>query len=120
MLTVKDIEGILSNVKYRNWNFRLCTAVVSNPELYIEATTVNTDTGKPYTWKSRKWRLSLHMTPTEVVSTCLMAVRYANEHEVREEFTYRGHPIFGPHIDVEILVELCASGFHTDARSTAA
>lgn len=57
-------------------------------------------------WNGRKWRLSVHMTPSEVVQTAFKAVLTAVEHETRENFKYRDVSIFDPHYDVERLVEL--------------
>jgi len=71
-------------------------------------------TGRQISWSGRKWRLSVHMTPSEVVQTALKAVLTAVEHEARENFKYRGVSIFDPHYDVEKLVELRKS---TDALS---
>lgn len=53
--------------------------------------------------RGRKWRLSPHMTRSEIVQTALMAVLAAVEHEAREEFRYRGEAIYGPHHDIEAL-----------------
>jgi hypothetical protein len=57
-------------------------------------------------WRGRKWFLSEHMTDGEVVQTALMACLAASEHEIREQFKYRGVSIFDPHYDIERLVEL--------------
>jgi hypothetical protein len=64
--------------------------------------------------RGRKWLLSQHMTTSEIVQTAFKAVLTAMEHEVRENFRYRGCPIFGPHFDVERLVEIC--GERKDVR----
>lgn len=63
-------------------------------------------TGKDLSWSGRKWRLSLHMTDSEVVQTAFMATMAALEHEARELFTYRGVSVYDPHYDVEKLVKL--------------
>lgn len=73
-------------------------------------------TGAPNPWWGRKWFLSPHMTPSEVVQTAFKAVLTAMEHEVRERFTYRGAAIFGPHFDVERLVDLCGQPGSTEER----
>lgn len=62
------------------------------------------------TQHGRKWRLSPHMTQSELVQTALMAALAATEHEARERFLYEGQPIFAPHFDVDQLRALCASG----------
>ncbi|MBS0414391.1 MAG: hypothetical protein JSR68_08460 [Proteobacteria bacterium] len=56
--------------------------------------------------RTRKWQLSAHMTPSELVQTALKCVLTSLEHEAREHFTYRGAAIFGPHFDVEALVRI--------------
>jgi hypothetical protein len=40
------------------------------------------------------------------------------EHRTREHFRYRGAAVFGPHFDVDALVELCRSKRH-DYREVA-
>lgn len=70
-----------------------------------------------YLQLGRKWRLSPHMTDGEVIQTALMATLACAEHEHRERFTYKGKAIFGPHFDVEKLVELCGSATATKERS---
>lgn len=57
-------------------------------------------------WSGRKWRLSYHMTATELVNTAFKAYLAALEHEYREQFLYRGTAIYNPHRDVDALVEL--------------
>lgn len=69
-------------------------------------------------WRGRKWRLSKHMTPSEVVQTCLKAVLTAEEHEAREHFLYQGRAIFGPHINIEALWEVCEKKEVRDARTS--
>lgn len=66
---------------------------------------VCTASGALLAWKGRKWRLSPHMTPGEVVQTALAATLAAVEHEAREGFTYKGVALFGPHMDVDKLAE---------------
>lgn len=60
----------------------------------------------PIEQRGRKWRLSEHMTPSEIVRTQFMAVMAVVEHEVRELFEYRGGTIFGPHISIEALLDV--------------
>jgi hypothetical protein len=56
--------------------------------------------------KGRKWRLSEHMTKSEVIQTALMAVLAWEEHEAREAFRYKGRAVFSPHYDVDLLQKL--------------
>ena len=58
---------------------------------------------------TRKWLLSKHMTQSEIVQTAFKCALTSVEHEAREQFTYRGKPIFGPNLNVDQLVDLCAA-----------
>lgn len=59
--------------------------------------------GPPHT--GRKWYISKYMTTSEIVQTALMAILAYEEHEVRERFHYKGERPFGPHVDVEALLD---------------
>lgn len=71
-------------------------------------------TNAPAPWWGRKFRLSPHMTDGEVVWTAFMAVLTAIEHEVREQFTYKGAAVANSHVDIDKLVAL-----HKDASALA-
>lgn len=58
-------------------------------------------TGASMPWWGRKWRLSIHMTNGEVVQTAFKALMTALEHEAREQFTYKGQMVMGPHLDID-------------------
>ena len=135
-MTKADFEAILEDVKFNDWVFFVgydevsWVAEAAEPTqegawrrvrdgrlrtnrcyLQVRATTKDNATGEPgYTWSGRKWFLSPHMTSSEVVQTALKAVLTAVEHEVREQFLYRGHSIFDPHYDLDLLVKLRARG----------
>jgi len=66
----------------------------------------------PVRQTTRKWRLSQHMTRSEIVQMALKLVLTSVEHETRENFRYRGQPIFGPHFDVDALHALATDGAH--------
>ena len=71
---------------------------------YMEADIVTSDQADQHT---RKWRLSVHMTKSEVVQTAFKCYLTSMEHRARESFRYKGKLIFGPHYDVDALVGLC-------------
>jgi hypothetical protein len=115
-----EMQDILDRVSYPGWEFLVGVDAAgfshSRPYLQIRCTGgVCNVTGEPLSWSSRKWFLSPHMTPSEVVQTAFKAAITAMEHELREQFTYRGQAIFGPHFDVEALVDMAKAG-HTDER----
>lgn len=54
---------------------------------------------------SAKAWLSPSMSRSDVVRVCFGLIRAYNEHEDREFFKYKGTRIFGPHQNVELLVD---------------
>lgn len=117
MKTKANFDEILEDVKFRDWNISVQHDAFADGGYYLQIKVdgICNVTEKPFAWSSRKWRLSSYMTRSEVVQTALKAVLTATEHEVREQFTYRGQTIFDPHYDVDKLVAL-RSG--TDALDT--
>lgn len=105
-MTKEDIATIVGYVKYKDWGFHL-----SYEPLYLQVMFVDGEE----TWFGRKWLLSVHMTESEVVQTCLKAVLTAEEHEAREKFKYHDRAIFGPHINVNDLWDMC---YRLDARTS--
>lgn len=107
-MTLNDFRDILGACSFPGCQFKLGTEDNWRPYLQIVADETScARTGRPLIWAGRKWRLSPHMTRSEVVQTALMAVLAASEHEARERFRYRDRPIFAPHFNVDRLVELC-------------
>ena len=97
---------LLEKVNYKDWHIE-AHADHSGHYLQVRFSATDTKTAAKTDWTGRKWRLSPHMTHSEVVSTALKAVLTAEEHEAREHFLYRGKAIFGPHIDVDSLWCVC-------------
>lgn len=100
-----EIENILGDLKYKDWEFRLSGNDAGPLYLQVRFVAPNNTTGTLESWSGRKWCISCHMTKSEVVLTALKAVLTAEEHEAREQFLYRGKAIFGPHLDVDCLFE---------------
>jgi hypothetical protein len=108
MLTVAELDKIIHECKYMDWNFDLCFFDLMDlkyPYLQVTFWAPDLTTKKLELQKSRKWVLSYHMTKSEVVSTVLKAVMTALEHEARETFKYKDKAIFGPHFDVDWLTK---------------
>lgn len=53
----------------------------------------------------RKWYISPFSTESEVFQTGLKAVLTSAEHRVREHFLVDGVRVFGPHLDVDALID---------------
>ena len=77
--------------------------------VYLQASFIAEDcrTGEREEQLTRKWNISPSMTKSEVVQTAFKLVLTAGEHEVREQFKYRGKAIFGPHFNIDTLHTVC-------------
>lgn len=95
-LTYTEQREILNEVSYKDWTFKLTFD-------YLQVSFTGCDGTQ---WSGRKWKLSDHMTKSELVQTALKAVLTAEEHESREQFRYKGRTLFGPHLDVDALLEI--------------
>lgn len=107
-MTLFEINAVVNRIRYKNWGFKVATER-NAMFLQVRFLAPDNETGEPELQHGRKWSLSRHMTPSEIVTTALKAVLTAEEHEAREQFKYRDVAIFGPHIDVEALVSQARS-----------
>lgn len=110
------IKALLDRIKFNDWVF---VVGFDGSQLYlqVQADEPCSETGEMHRWHGRKWRLSKHMTDSEVIQTAFLAVMTAVEHETREQFTYRGHAVYSPHYDVQKLVGLLETGEAHDVRT---
>lgn len=107
------IAWVLQDVEFRGRTFYVADG---GEWLQVRWVAEDSVTGKTEVQHGRKWKLSPHMTRSELIQTAFMACLAAEEHEVREDFRYRGEAIFGPHFDVDDLHGLASSG-RRDVRS---
>lgn len=112
-MTADDIRALLTKVEYPGFRW-----IVPDTEgrIYLQAQFVAACSihGVTEQWSTRKWYLSNQATESEIVQTALKLTLTAAEHEVRENFKYRGRPIFGPHMDIEALHTIAE---HLDLRA---
>lgn len=99
------------DIRFGDWRFEVHLDD-TRPYLQIQVRGDNSaaQAGLDESWTSRKWFLSPYMTKSEFVQTAFLAVMTAMEHETRERFRYKGHAVFGPHYNVERLVDLLRTG----------
>ena len=112
MQTKKSLEQFVSELEFNDWTFKLG---FKNDVPYLQIKFWDTDNMSPedetlYEQSCRKWMLSYYMEADELMSTAWKAVQAAIEHEAREQFKWRGEPIFRPHIDPIALWELSRAG----------
>ena len=118
MLNFEQIESILRRISYKDWEFMLVARSDETIYLQIAFSAQDNVTKEQTHWTGRKWLLSYHMTPSEIVLTALKAVLTAEEHEAREQFKLDGVAPFDPHMNVGKLLELAQTEDHLEVRDT--
>lgn len=110
-MEVGAMREVIEAVKFGEYIFRVRT---SHGATHLQATYLDADirTGKLDQQWTRKWLLTPGMTKSEIVQTAFKCCITSMEHRTREGFTYKGRRIFGPHFDVDALVEICEQGRH--------
>lgn len=103
---LQSFNDWIDQVQFRDYAFFI---VQRKDCLYLQASFVERCIKKntaeiQYT---RQWMLHPDMTNSEFVQTALKLVLTSVEHEARENFQYRGLPIFGPHYNVDTLHSIC-------------
>lgn len=104
-MSADKFKEILRHVQFKGWSF-IVKQDGARCYMQVAFSENHSETGEPAYWTGRKWMLSDHMTDSEVVQTAFLGVMTAVEHETREAFTFCGAAIFGPHFDVDLLVDL--------------
>lgn len=99
----EKFREILGRLSYRDWTFHLGKDAIGLYYLQLRWPDFDVRTDEITAHSGRKWRLSQHMTRSEVVQTALAAVLAAEEHEARERFLYLGRRIFWPTMNVDAL-----------------
>jgi hypothetical protein len=118
MKTLSDFEKLVAQIGYKpGWRITVSQTQGGGHYLQVVFEAVEAGMTTVGVQGCRKWFLSPHMTDGEVVQTALIAVLAAEEHEAREFFLYKGRPIFGPHFNLNRLVELCDQANATELRT---
>ncbi len=109
-------KSLLERVTYPGLTFEVQQEVDGRNQLRVQCPKgVHASTGLPWAWNGRWWRLSEHMTDSEVVSTAFKAVTTALEHEAREAFQFDAVPIYDSHLSIYALKQIRREG-HLDER----
>lgn len=118
-LTVEQIKEIVSAITYKpDWIIHLKD---DGERMYvqIEATTLDSITKEPCSWKSGKTYLSPFMCRQEIVGAVFGAIEKAEIHEMREFFRYKGASIYNPHLDPDVLAEVAKKKESFNVRDNA-
>ena len=115
-MTYQYMTELANLITYKDWKILVKT---DGPRAYLQVEFIDRDlvSGLLSPQRGRKWFLSEHMTRSEFVQTAFKAVLTAEEHEAREQFRYRGRMIFGPHFDVDAMVEFAGNKENIDLRT---
>jgi len=117
MQTLETLTHVLSNIEYKNVNFRCENMGKEGYFLQVTFEAPDAYTGIQTVQRGRKWYVSCHSTDSEIVQTAFAAVLMAEEHEIRESFQFNGQPIFGPHFNSYKLADFAQQGEEVhDAR----
>ena len=119
----KRFADIISDITIQDgWELHLLEDSVykdaegnGRPYIQIQFDDRDNVTGEAYRSHCRKWYLSPYMTNQEIVRTAYKAYEAAILHEMQEKFLYRGTMIYGPHTNLEGLVEV---GTKLDKRTS--
>lgn len=102
-MSPNEFRNIVANIKYKDWYLhreeRMDSFVLQWRFIALDSAT-----GVEETQHGRKWFVSIHSCRAEIVRTAYKAALAAEEHEVQENFKYRGHVIHSPHLDPDAIV----------------
>lgn len=119
MISFSDMVTIVKQIKFRDWEIRVhIPNEKGSPYLKITYLDKDTQSDKVELQHCRKWQLSYHMVPSEVIRTAYKAVCAAMEHEVDENFRYKGRLIYNPHIDLDQMAEWMIGKERISVRET--
>lgn len=109
-MTFNEMAEIVGAISYRpGWSINIFDG--DRPYVQIHVSTESEASLSPFNGKREAWRsgkvfLSEHMCRQEIVGAVFGAIRSAEEHEMKEWFTYRGARIYNPHLDPDTLAEI--------------
>ena len=109
-MTFDEAIPICHKIFYKDW-----TLTLNKNPFYLQWSFEDPTEGTQY---CRKWLLTEDMSRSEIVSTAFKAVMSAEEHEARETFRYRNRRVFGPHFDVDALVDIAKYKVNLDIKIT--
>lgn len=108
------LRKLLTQITYKtNW---YVVVVNDKAGIYLQLQLQVSNSSGDCSLHGRKWRLSDHMTDSEIIQTAFKAFLTFEEHECREMFEFQGAKVFGPHHDVHDLVFAIKNGAITEDK----
>lgn len=98
-------KTVLSQIRYRSWEIH--TNQYDDGSFFLHWR-FRDPLGN--IWKSRQWNIHKRMSVSDIIRTTFAAALQAEEHELREHFTYQSIPILSPHYDLEQITALIRDG----------
>ena len=125
-MKINEMAEIVGAICYKpGWRVLFDPGTYNRPFIQIEVTEEAPEARSPMhpgartPWKGGKVFLSSFMCRQEIVGAVFGAIRAAEEHEMREWFTYKGARIFNPHLDPDRLAEFARKADNFDFRMDA-
>ena len=101
---METVRGVLARIRYKDWSFKV--ALLNDlVNFRVQFLAPDSQTGRLELQNGRFWPvLPGEVTEDNIVKAAFLAIKTAEEHEMRETFRYRGRAIFGPHLPVAYLL----------------
>lgn len=107
---IERARALLRMVEFEDYRFIVHLHSSETVQLYAEYDEADVYTRQGEIQRTRKWNLTPQMSDSEIVQTAFKLCLTSMEHRTREAFVYKGARIFGPHFNVDDLVQLCRDG----------
>jgi len=100
-MKIEELKAAVALISYKDCKF---TILEESGQFFLQVSYPVVDERR--TAFARKWLINADYTRSQLVATAFKAVLTVEEHEARENFTFRGEAVFHPHHDVETLVAI--------------
>lgn len=102
------LQSILEDITYKEgYSFEAAQEKRSGLMFRLKVIRPCHVTGIPGTGYTLWFTVESGMHKDQIVRQAFKMILSFEEHEVREQFRYKGQPIFGPHLPVESLADMC-------------
>jgi len=107
--TGKSVQRIVAKINYRS-NFVVLVGGGRGEGVFVQVGIIGPDSYATKAAKlpnkivyGRKWRIEKLLPTSELIQTVFLAIRNAEEHEIREQFVVSGTTPFNGHMDLPLM-----------------